>query len=175
MRLKKHNKPRSNKLKRRSIRKGKRGSPGYVIGPAEQREIAAIISNGGSLQDCADYLGIDRKTLWNHQKRDIAFASLISKASATGKISLLQKVHGSKDWKAAAWMLGKRYGDQFGDNGRNTAENVEQFITLLSKAKKAIVQVLLSYDIADLIIDKVCRAVDNEGAPEEVTDVDIEM
>lgn len=91
----------------------KRG-PKFKIGPAEEKQIFAILSVGGSLADAADCLGIHRETLINQGKRDPKFSKGMMKAAAKGKISLIRRVGKAPQWQAAAWMLERKWGEEFG-------------------------------------------------------------
>lgn len=88
--------------------------PKLKIDADAERRIVAIVSAGGSLNDAADCIGVDRKTVSNRMRGDAEFSHRVKKAVAEGKIRLLEKIGKSREWKAAAWMLERKWGAEFG-------------------------------------------------------------
>jgi transposase len=99
--------------KRASRGNGKAGRPGK-IGEAHEAAIIATLTVGACLNDAARSLGIDSKTIRNHRKRNPDFSRRVDQAIHDGKVKLVQKVTGDRAWQAAAWMLERRWGEQYG-------------------------------------------------------------
>lgn len=76
--------------------------------------IFAVLTVGASLQDAADYVGISRDTLSRKQRNDANFRKGVDRAQARGKVHLIQRVARSTAWRAAAWMLERKYSKEFG-------------------------------------------------------------
>jgi hypothetical protein len=91
----------------------KRG-PKPKITEAVKLQIYAILTTGGSLDDAAGYLEIDTSTIHRAKKSDTKFATGVKKAVRTGKLKLIQKVGKSASWQAAAWMLERKFGAEYG-------------------------------------------------------------
>lgn len=82
---------------------------------AEARtKILAIIAAGASLKDAADYLGVAYSTVRLSISKDPSFRRGVHKAAKSAKIKLIKKVGSAKPWQAAAWMLERRYGAEYG-------------------------------------------------------------
>ncbi len=84
------------------------------VTPEVEKQIYGILSTGGSLKDAADYLEINASTIRRHKAACPRFARGVMKAVKSGKIRLIQKVCKSAAWQAAAWMLERRFGEEFG-------------------------------------------------------------
>lgn len=147
----------------------KRGSD--VIKPADEIAVYAILGNGGTLGDAADYLRISRSTLSSHRRRSSEFLKGCVRAEATGKLSCLEHISAAmgKDWRAAAWMLEKKHWKEYGaaSNG-DLASNVG----MMNEAKRRIASALTALGHRELIFN-VCRALEQGFAPEEVTEVTV--
>jgi hypothetical protein len=84
------------------------------IDEAMAEQIFHVLRLGGSLQDSADYCRIDRSTLTRQKQRDPNFAQGIKKAVVEGKLVHLQVIlTRAKNWQASAWMLERRWPQQF--------------------------------------------------------------
>mgnify|MGYP000954248146 CR=1 FL=1 len=100
---------------------GKRGRPkgsGTVLTPHRRREILAILTVGGSRNDAADYVGIDRGNLETAklEAHHPDFLRQLKRAEARGKAYHLRRVHDADAWQASAWMLERKYRAEFGRN-----------------------------------------------------------
>ena len=84
------------------------------IGPAEQKRVYDIVAGGCSLNDAADIIGVARSTLNQHMADDATFRKGVDRAIARGKKRLIDKVIKGRPWQAAAWMLERKWGDEFG-------------------------------------------------------------
>lgn len=105
----------------------KRNKPGPKpkIGPDQQKIVLGIVGNGGSIQDAADIIEVDQSTLRRHMRENPEFARGIKKAKKSGKMRLVQRVSTASSWQAAAWMLERMYGNEFGrkDRHEHTGKN----------------------------------------------------
>lgn len=96
-----------------------RGRPSKFTKERKDRIIEAI-SAGCTYEVASDYAGITRSTLWawikkgelGKDKNYQTFLNDIKKAESAGCIALLGTIKqaSSKDWKAGAWILERRYG-----------------------------------------------------------------
>lgn len=73
-----------------------------------------MLQVGCSIFDAADVLGIDRSTIQNHRKASPKFSAGVNRAIASGKKRLIEKVGKAKPWQAAAWMLERKWGREYG-------------------------------------------------------------
>lgn len=89
------------------------------IGVSERKQILAIVKVGGSIADAAGVLGVTPKTVRNEMRRDPAFYLGVNKARKSGKMRLIKKVGTAKPWQAAAWMLERQYGSEYGRRERH--------------------------------------------------------
>ncbi len=89
------------------------------IGPAERKQILAIVKVGGSIADAAAVIGVALKTVRNEMSRDPGFYTGVLKARKSGKLKLIKKVGTAKPWQAAAWMLERQYGSEYGRHDRH--------------------------------------------------------
>lgn len=101
--------------------KRKRGRPkgsGTVLTSDVRREIIAILTIGGSRNDAADYVGVDRSTLETAkmEAHHADFLRQVKKAEAKGKAYHLRRIHNAEPWQASAWMLERKYRAEFGRN-----------------------------------------------------------
>lgn len=97
--------------------KKKRGRPpgsGLAITPEKADKIMTVLELGGSRNDAADYVGVGRGTLSAHVQRDEDFAERLKMAEAKGKVYHLNKISKSPSWQASAWMLERKYWQEFG-------------------------------------------------------------
>lgn len=91
-----------------------RGGRPAKIHDKQRGEVIAIVAAGGSLNDAADVIGVARDTLQLALRNDSGFRTGVDRASAKGKLRLINKVGKSRPWQAAAWMLERKWGAEFG-------------------------------------------------------------
>lgn len=85
-----------------------------VITEAERRIIYGILTGHGSLDDAAGFLEIDLSTIYRTMHADEDFAKGVKRARKIGKRKLIAKVGKANAWQAAAWLLERRHGKEFG-------------------------------------------------------------
>ena len=90
------------------------------IGKEQECAVIAQLSIGATLNDCADYIGVTRKSLFNKRRNNPAFAAKVMQATASGKIHHINKIGSAKEWQASAWLLERKFPTEFGrkDNVR---------------------------------------------------------
>lgn len=91
----------------------KTGRP-QKIGEKERAEILENLEVGASLKDAAGAVGVDNATVYRLRRADPAFAKGVRQAVKKGKLKLIRTVATAETWQAAAWMLERRWGRQFG-------------------------------------------------------------
>lgn len=101
------------KRKKQSKPKRPRGRP-RVTNEIVDARILATLAVGASIEDAADEVGIGRETIYRKRREDPVFGTRVLEAIARGKKKLIERVTSSKDWRAAAWMLERRFGKDFG-------------------------------------------------------------
>lgn len=118
------------KTKKKAGNRGK-GRP-RIITNINEKEILAILETGGSRNMAADYVGIGRTTLHDHIDRDEAFSEQVKRAEASGQLKHLKKVGGADQWQASAWMLERKWPDEFGRKDRHE-EQTDDIASVLTK------------------------------------------
>jgi transposase len=73
--------------------------------------LVEILSNGVTITAACGYVGIDRKTYYNWMNKHPEFATAINAVRFQLEARLLARIeeHGKKDWKANAWILERKY------------------------------------------------------------------
>lgn len=94
-----------------------RGRPS-VMTSEKEAEILAILTMGGSRNIAADYVGIGRGTLHECIERDRSFSERIKKAESECQRLHLERLHLAEPWQASAWMLERKWPDEFGRRDR---------------------------------------------------------
>lgn len=92
---------------------GHKPGPKLKIDDGAKAEIFACLTVGASLQDASDYVGIARCTLTRLKQSDPEFAQGCAKAIKKGKLHCLNKIGKATAWQAAAWMLERRWYQEF--------------------------------------------------------------
>lgn len=93
--------------------------PKPKVGDEQRTEILAVITDGGSIRDAAESVGVSVRTVRNAMRSDPKFFLGVKKARKTGKIKLIRRVNDAKCWQSAAWMLERMYGSEFGRKERH--------------------------------------------------------
>jgi transposase len=86
--------------------------------PELQKTITEAIVIGATYQAAAEYAGIAYDTFheWMKDERPKfrAFSEAIRQANAQCRIRLLAKIQGADDWRSKAWILERRFRDEYG-------------------------------------------------------------
>jgi hypothetical protein len=110
----------------------------------KKKEIVAILSQGCSRRRAAQYVGCSPSTIRRTALRDPPFAEALMRAEAQSEITCLTSVRkaGKKEqyWRAAAWVLERRYPEAYALRKPGTV-TVEQLIDVLKQ-------------VADILMDE---------------------
>jgi hypothetical protein len=108
---------------------GAKPGPKPKIGNEQRREVIAIVQAGGSLADAADIIGVGRETLNAALRQNAEFRKGVDRAQASGKLRLIRKVGNKKQpWQAAAWMLERKWGREYGKADTTTHDGTVKVI-----------------------------------------------
>jgi hypothetical protein len=103
----------------------------------KQREICALISVGCDRRSAARYVGCTAETIRLTAKRDRQFAERLDQAEMRHKFQQLQNIHqaGKTSWRAAAWLLERKYPDQFARRDPDSVSHDElaRFMTAMGE------------------------------------------
>ena len=82
--------------------------------PEVQEELAKIIGAGHTHKSAYEYVGIDQNTFYRGMKKG-EFGDIIKRAESKAKIGFVERVKKASEdtWQAAAWMLERRWPDEF--------------------------------------------------------------
>ena len=108
-----------------------------LIGDDERQKVLAVLGVGGSVSDAAGIIGVSVDTLQREMVRNRDFAAGVKRASKIGKLKLIQKVGSSADWKAAAWMLERKWGREWGKRDKVDVTSGGQSLTFVLKTVEA--------------------------------------
>lgn len=74
-----------------------------------------MLKSGASRSDVCAAVGMSYSTLQAELKRSVDFASKVQVAEAAGKVAMIQLVAkaAGDDWKAAAWLLERKYYEEW--------------------------------------------------------------
>jgi hypothetical protein len=96
-----------------------------------ERRILAALRKGATMEMAAKAAGISRATLHRWRDRHEGFDRKVQRARAEAGLDSLDVIESAADegdWRAAAWMLEKRYPDQYGESGDLPQEEIESFV-----------------------------------------------
>jgi len=97
---------------------------------AEQR-ICDALRKGATLGMAAKAAGMSRSTLHRWRNRHEGFDRKVQRAKAEAGLDSLDVIESAAaegDWRAAAWMLEKRFPGEYGDQDDLPTEEIEQFV-----------------------------------------------
>ena len=107
-----------------------------TLDDAKKREIIAILSVGCSRRTAARYVNCDVKTIKNTADRDADFAAQLCRAENQQEFTYLKQLQQAakkdKYWRAAAWVLERKYPEDYGRRGPD-AITVDQIKDLLAQ------------------------------------------
>jgi hypothetical protein len=87
---------------------------------AVTKTITDAIAKGLTYEAAADLAGITRETFNQWMKdgrpRFKAFSDAVRQANAQARIQLIEKIGKADDWRAAAWILERRFREEYGAN-----------------------------------------------------------
>lgn len=84
--------------------------------PENAGKVIAALKGGATYRMAAAAIGCDETTLIRWRHADADFASDCARAELAGSLELLKKIKAaaSADWRAAAWILERRYPRDYG-------------------------------------------------------------
>lgn len=117
---------------------GKAGRPTKLTS-ALQKTICKAVAIGATYQAAAEHAGITYKTFCEWMVRGestqeplyFAFRDAVTQANAQCKITLLEKIQRAKDWRSKAWILERRFPDEYGQVvkfGKMTDDELRAYI-----------------------------------------------
>lgn len=105
-----------------------------VLNSIKKAQIVAILAMGCSRRAAAKFVGCDVKTIRNTAARDPEFAEQISQADSRNEYEFLKSIRRAaqheKYWRAAAWVLERRFPNDYGRRGPEVI-TVDQIAELL--------------------------------------------
>jgi len=102
----------------------KRGRP-RAIGEKQRTEILSILKAGGSISDAASIARVDRRTIDRECERNLEFRADLTRAGDECKMTLIRRVAGNEDWRAASWYLARKWPAEFSDAiGKQLSVNI---------------------------------------------------
>lgn len=110
--------------------------------------ICALLAVGCTKKTAARYVGCSPATITRRAKKEPEFAAAMARAEAQQEFILLKRIYDAaaehKHWRAAAWMLARRWPDRY---GAHYPENVT--VQQISLSLNQIAQVIME-EIGDL-------------------------
>jgi len=104
-----------------------RGRP-RALTVAKKETILAYVSAGGSQRLAAKFVGCHHSTIRNEADRDPHFLASLTRAEAQCALALLDAItraattKADGDWRAAAWLLERKWAQDFGKDRDLSAE-----------------------------------------------------
>lgn len=82
--------------------------------PSWQTDIIILLSRGVSIVEACQITQVSRATYYRRLEKDASFKRQVERVRAIIEIELFQIVRESHDWRAATWLLEKRYPADYG-------------------------------------------------------------
>lgn len=118
-----------------------------------------IFRIGGSIADACAYIGVSEQVMGEHLRNDTIFREHVDRAVAYGKMRSIRKIRADSDWRAHAWWLERRFGQEWGlkDPSKMTEDQKRQ-ISL--KLKQAMMAQLAEKGGTPEEIERICQMID---------------
>lgn len=109
------------------------GGPGRgdTFNDVAERRILDALRDGATMALAARAAGISPRTLRRWRDRHEGFNRKVQRAKAEAGADALDTINAAADegdWRAAAWMLEKRFPDQYGEASDLPQEEIEAFV-----------------------------------------------
>jgi len=92
----------------------KRGGRKTLLNAQLQKRICALLRQGHSIRTVCAAVAIGERTYFQWCERNPQFAQATTCAIGRSKVVLVDKLRLSDDWRAAAFLLERRWPDEFG-------------------------------------------------------------
>lgn len=79
-----------------------------------QQQICAYIASGATNEDACRLVGIAESSFYGWIKRYPEFSQSIKRATVQFKRTHLSKIASDESWQASAWLLERRFPDEYG-------------------------------------------------------------
>ncbi len=114
-----------------------------VLDEIKKGQIIAMLAVGCSRRTAAKFIGCDVKTIANTAEREPAFAERLRQTENSQEYTHLKNIQDAakqdKYWRAAAWVLERRFPDDYGRRGPHVV-TVNQIRELLARFAEIIVE-----------------------------------
>ncbi|MAA78563.1 MAG: hypothetical protein CL916_04830 [Deltaproteobacteria bacterium] len=77
-------------------------------------DMIILLSRGVSVVEACETLDVPRSTFYRHLNSDPTFKHQVERAKTLVSIELFQIIRDAKEWRAAAWLLEKRFPTEYG-------------------------------------------------------------
>ena len=94
-------------------KKQKRGRKSLLTAPL-QKQICDLLAQGHTIVTVCDAVGLGERTYFEWCERHPHFAQATTRAIGRSKIVLVEKIRASDDWRAQAFLLERRWPDEYG-------------------------------------------------------------
>jgi hypothetical protein len=107
----------------------------YKMTPERVAIILEGLSNGLTQRDCALLAGIHEDTLCSWKFNNSEFSEQMGQKLIEYKQKLLKRIEkaGEKDWKATAWILERKFKNDWGTNARYDTSDLYDMPPLASR------------------------------------------
>jgi len=92
----------------------KRGGRKTILTPPLQRKICALLERGHTVSAVCAATSIGERTFYEWREKHPQFSQATTCAIGKSKIALVNKLRHSDDWRAAAFLLERRWPNEFG-------------------------------------------------------------
>src|SRR5262245_60149160 len=82
--------------------------------PALRKRICTLLAQGHTIKTVCETVGIAERTYFDWCEKYSHFSQVTTCAIGQSKILLVKKLRRSDDWRAAAFLLERRWPDEFG-------------------------------------------------------------
>lgn len=135
--------------------------------PARQKAIMRAIEQGATYEHAAAAAGIHYDTLNEWRKANPEFAEALKAAEARGVLACLRRIEEaakSGQWQAAAWILERRYPEEYGRRDRvNVHHEGEVQLQATIEARTAVLRALVDFPEARLAVAAALEQLDESA------------
>jgi len=90
------------------------------ISDKQWEQLLGVIASGLSERDACNVVEIHRSSLYNRKKEDLDFVDRVKKSESAFKMKHVRNIAdaSTKTWQASAWLLERKFPEEYGDRGR---------------------------------------------------------